>query len=83
MARVSRYEDVKDGILAKISDAALAHSKPPAVRTLAQEFEVSVSTMHSYLTRLADEGMIHWRPGRHRSLTCTPQGFQRLSQSAP
>lgn len=82
MARASRYEDNRDGILVAIHEAAVRHGKPPTVRTLAQTFEVGVATMHSYLHKLAEEGVIEWIPGKHRSLRCTQRGIQELSPSA-
>lgn len=82
MARASKYEDVKQEILDAIASAAASHGKPPAVRDLAETHQVSASTMHSFLTKLAGEGLIEWKPGRHRSLHLTPQGFQASSLSA-
>lgn len=79
MARVSQYEDHKEAILVAISKASLAHSRPPTVRALASEFDVGVATMHSYLTRLAEEGMVEWSKGQHRSLKATQQGFRTPS----
>lgn len=76
MARASRYEDVKHDVLRTVRAAEVAHGKPPTVRTLATTHEVSVSTMHSYLTRLAEEGMVEWTPGRHRSLRLTRAASQ-------
>jgi DNA-binding IclR family transcriptional regulator len=82
MARVSHYEDKKLRVLAMIAEARGRHSKPPTVRTLAVETGVGVATMHAYLHRLAEEGMVEWSPRQHRSLNLTPQGFQQLSPSA-
>lgn len=83
MARSSQYGDVKIDVLAEIRRAAESHAKPPSVRTLATKFNVSVSTMHSYLSKLADEGMVEWSPGRHRTMRLTPTGSQLSSQPAP
>ena len=83
MARASKYEDVKGDVLDKIGAAAISHGKPPSVRDLAAAFEVSVSTMHSYLSKLAEEGKVEWRSGRHRSLRLTPEGFQASSLQVP
>jgi len=79
MARASRYPDSREEILRSLNDVALAHGKPPSVRDLATKFQVGVATMHSYLEKLAEEGMVEWRPGRHRSLHLTPAGIQELS----
>lgn len=78
MARASRYEDKRDEILGLINAAAAQHSKPPTVRDLAERLDVGVATVHSYLTKLAEEGMIEWRAGKHRSLRLTPQAFPEL-----
>ena len=82
MARASKYEDVKRDILAEIAASADAHGKAPSVRDLAEAHQVSVSTMHSFLSKLQGEGMIEWKSGRHRSLRLTPQGFQASSLPA-
>lgn len=79
MARVSRFEDSRDEILTSIQSAAIAHGKPPSVRNLAEKLEVGVATMHSYLQLLADEELIEWHKGRHRTLHITSKGMQALS----
>lgn len=79
MARASKYGEVRWDILSTIAATAASHAKPPAVRDLAEKFEVSPSTMHSFLSKLSEEGMIEWKPGRHRSLHLTPAGIQALS----
>lgn len=79
MARASRFEDSRDQILTSIHNAAIAHGKPPSVRALADQLEVGVATMHDYLTKLAEEELIEWRKGKHRTLHCTPKGIQQLS----
>ncbi len=80
MARASQYGDTRDKILDSVHKTALAHGKPPSVRNLAEEFDVGVATMHDYLKKLADEGMVEWRPGRHRSLHLTDLALRELSQ---
>lgn len=79
MARVSRYADNKDQVLTLIAETARKHAKPPSVRDLAEDTQVGVATMHAYLTRLAEEGLITWQSNKHRSLKCTAEGFQKLS----
>lgn len=78
MARVSKYKDNSDEVLSLIAESAFRHGKAPTVRALADHAEVGVATMHSYLIKLAEEGMIEWQPKHHRSLRATPQGIQRL-----
>jgi DNA-binding transcriptional regulator YhcF (GntR family) len=79
MARASRYEDVKQEILDEIAAVDAAHGKPPSVRDLAGRFEVSVSTMHSFLKKMLEEGMVEWKPGRHRTLRPAIQQITRVS----
>ena len=79
MARASRYSDQKVAVLTEISERVTRHSKVPTVRELAEAFEVSPATMHSWLRRLGEEGLVEWTPGRHRSLRCTPLAIQQLS----
>lgn len=83
MARTSRYEDVKVDVLTKLHMVEQRHGQPPSVRDLATSFGVSVSTMHSYLKRLAEEGLVQWTRGRHRSLRLTLLGIQQSSQPVP
>ena len=79
MARASQYADNREKILLSVHEAAQKHSKPPSVRDLADSLGVGVATMHSYLKQLAEEGMIEWRQGRHRTLHLTPEGSRELS----
>lgn len=84
MARPSKYVEHRDRILALIHSAAARHSLPPTVRTLAEELGVGVATVHSYLGKLAEEGLVRWQPKSHRSLQLTQLGFQLLqSQAVP
>jgi transposase len=54
------------------------------VRELAAQFGVGTATMHAWLSRLSDEGMVEWTAGRHRSLRLSQQGSQQLlSPAAP
>ena len=76
MARASQFEQNRHTVLRSLHDRWMKHSKPPAVRELATQANVSVSTMHSYLGRLAEEGLVEWRPKSHRSLALTPQGIE-------
>jgi DNA-binding IclR family transcriptional regulator len=78
MARATKYEQHKAQVLQLIDQAARAHSRPPTVRALADALQVGVATMHSYLERLAMEGLVVWQPKSHRSLRCTPAAFQLL-----
>lgn len=77
--RISKYAEHRGDVLATIRDAQLRHGVPPSVRDLAGKFDVGVATMHAYLQRLAEEGMVEWSRGKHRSLRCTQMGFQEQS----
>lgn len=79
MPRATQYGHQKLAVLAEISERIRRHSKVPTVRELAERFGVSTATMHSWLTRLAGEGLVEWTPGRHRSLRCTARAIQLLS----
>lgn len=79
MARASKYEDKKHEVLDLIRYATSRHTKPPTVRDLADASGVGVATMHSYLTKLSEEGLVEWYRGKHRSLRLTPAAHQLLS----
>lgn len=74
MSRATRYEEVAPKVIEAVRAAEDRHSPAPSVRQLAEEANVAVATMHSYLTKLAEEGLIEWRTGRHRTLRLTAAG---------
>lgn len=74
MGRASRLGEKRVDVLGEIVSAMRHHSKVPTVRELADHFEVGTGTMHSWLTKLAGEGLVEWTPRGHRSLRCTPAG---------
>lgn len=78
MARASNYEPLKESVLDALHVAYLRHSKPPTVRDLAETVQVGVATMHLYLKKLAEEGLVEWSEGRHRSLKITQAGLDLL-----
>lgn len=82
MARASRYKTEKIRILGLVDAAAQAHGRSPSVRDLAMAADVGVATMHSYLHKLAAEGLIEWAPGRHRSLRLTAAGADAVAAVA-
>ena len=82
MARASKYDESKHTMLLRISAAQSTDSVMPSIREFADELDVGVATAHSYLSKLASEGLIEWEPGRHRSLRLTRQGSQLLSRPA-
>lgn len=79
MGRKSYYAQHRLVVLEAIQAAELRHASPPSVRELADLVGVGVATMHLYLSRLAEEGLITWRHNSHRSLRSTPSGTQALS----
>lgn len=81
MARASLYIAHREMVLRCIDSSMKSHSKPPSVRELAEVCEVGVATMHAYLLKLAEEGVVEWRQGRHRSLRLTPEGSKELSSA--
>lgn len=82
MARPSKYPEHRDRILTLVNNAAARHSRPPSMRTIAQDLGVGVATVHSYLARLASEGLIETPANRHRAVVLTQQGFQHLQRPA-
>ncbi len=79
MARVSLYDGHREQILRSIDSSQAKHTKPPSIRELAGACGVGVATMHAYLHKMAEEGVLEWRTGRHRSLRLTPEGSLELS----
>lgn len=73
MARASKYDESKRYMLRRILGSQ-GQSAAPSVREFAQELDIGVATVHSYLSKLAEEGLIEWEQGRHRSLRLTPTG---------
>lgn len=78
MGRQSHYEDKKRFILLAIHDVHKAAGRAPSVRELAYRAAVGVATVHSYLGKMAQEGLIVWQPKAHRTLRLTPLGFERM-----
>lgn len=68
MARASLYEFKRDGILQAIESLTGATGRSPSMREIAEISDVSVATLHSYLGRMREEGLIEWSPRSHRSL---------------
>lgn len=79
--RVSRFGEKRVEVLTQVVNAMRRHSKVPTVRELADRFDISPGTMHSWLTKLAEEGLIEWTPRTHRSLHCTPEGLALVTES--
>lgn len=78
MVRATQYGDQKLAVLDEINERVRRHSAIPTIRELAERFGISPATMHSWLTRLAGEGLVEWTRGRHRSLRCTVAGLRLI-----
>lgn len=68
MARQSLYEYKRDGILEAIQSLTSARGRAPSLREIADVADVSVATLHSYLRRMQEEGVVTWESRHHRSL---------------
>lgn len=79
MPRATHYLQDKTRVLDVINAAHIAHARPPTVRILAEECGVGVATMHSYLCKMAEEGLVDWTQGARRSLRVTDVGLKQLS----
>lgn len=78
MPRESRYDISRHKVLQMINAKQLSHGQPPSVRELAEVADVGVATMHDYLVRLNEEGLVEWQPGKHRSLRLSRAGSRLL-----
>lgn len=79
MARPSLYKLNRDGVLVAISRLSQRMGKPPTLRELSDVTGLPVSTLHSYVNRMHDEGLVTWQPRSHRSVRLTAEG-QMLAQ---
>lgn len=68
MPRQSLYMFKRDGILDAIDTLTVAGGKAPSIREIADVADVSIATLHSYLQRMKEEGLISWTERHHRSL---------------
>lgn len=80
MPQPSKFNEQRDKVLVAIHKKQINNKKSPSVRGLAEDCGVATATMHSYLTKLFFEGLIEWKPGRHRTLRLTPLGQQAIQQ---
>ncbi|HET6914995.1 MAG TPA: winged helix-turn-helix transcriptional regulator [Acidimicrobiales bacterium] len=74
MPRQSLYIYKRDGILDAIQTLSSATGKAPSIREIAQVADVSIATLHSYLTKMKEEGLITWTERHHRSLKVSSTG---------
>lgn len=68
MPRQSLYQFKRDGILDTIETLSAATGKAPSIREIAEVADVSIATLHLYLTKMKEEGLIVWTERHHRSL---------------
>lgn len=68
MPRHSLYTYKRDGILDAIRRLSVATGKAPTIREIAEVADVSIATLHLYLGKMRDEGLITWTERHHRSL---------------
>ena len=78
MGRQSRYPDKREEVVSAVAALIEERHRNPTVREISDRTQISVATLHSYLQNLADEGLVMWRPKRHRSISLTPEG-QRVA----
>ena len=68
MARQSLYGYKKAGILQAIETLSRAGGRAPSLREVANVADVSVATLHSYLSKMQVEGLVEWNHKSHRTL---------------
>lgn len=78
MGRQSHYEDKKRPLLSCIDSLSRSLGRAPSVRELADGIDTGVATVHSYLGKMAAEGLVQWQPKSHRSLRLTTDGHDLL-----
>lgn len=67
MGRQSLYHYKRDGIVEAITRLS-TDGRSPSLREVADVADVSVATLHSYLSKMRDEGLVEWNEKSHRSL---------------
>ena len=85
MGRKSHYHQHRAEALRLIDQSWSKAVQAPTVRELADEIGVGVATMHLYLGRMYEEGLIEWpsRSRRGRTLKVSDSGHQLLSLLVP
>lgn len=83
MGRQSQYPVKRDEIVTAISTILGESHRNPTMREIATRTNLSVATLHAYLGKLSDEGLIEWRTKRHRSIRLTPEGQRRANTTVP
>lgn len=78
MGRRSLYEIRKDSVLYAIKQLTDQRGSPPSLRDVAEVTGISVSTLHHYLPRMAEEGLVTWQPKSHRTVRLTTSALESL-----
>lgn len=78
MGRRSLYEIRKDSVIYAIKQLTDQRGAPPSLRDVAEVTDISVSTLHHYLPRMADEGLLTWQPKSHRTVRLTTKALESL-----
>lgn len=72
MPRQSLYMYKREGILDAVATlTAASGGKAPSIREIAEVADVSIATLHLYLHKMKDEGVISWTERHHRTLKVT------------
>ena len=79
MARPSMYKLNRERVLEAIEEAHAGEGVPPTVRELSKKTRISVSTLHSYITRMHEDELVTWQPKSHRSIKVTAKGRDLIS----
>jgi len=83
VGRRSQYPEKREEIVRAISGLLAANHRTPSVREVADEVDLSIATLHSYLGKLNEEGLIEWRTRRHRSIMLTREGEALAATGVP
>lgn len=78
VGRRSLYEVRKDSVLFAVKRLTDERGSPPSLRDVAEVTGISVSTLHNYLPRMADEGLVTWQPRSHRTIRLTAESLNAL-----
>jgi DNA-binding MarR family transcriptional regulator len=85
VGRKSHYQEHRAEALHLIERSWQTKVTAPTVRDLAAQTHVGLATMHLYLGRMYEEGLIEWQPGsrRAKTLKVSSSGRQLLSLRVP
>lgn len=75
MGRRSLYEIRKDSVLYAVKRLTDERGSPPSLRDVAEVTGISVSTLHNYLPKMQEEGLVTWQPYSHRTIRLTSEAL--------